>query len=1233
METTDNIPLSPQWKYGKANQPPLKTTWDTLHKQPNKVYGAGGMAGWREDERDLIRKEGERWGGNGDDTSSKWVPQPLMQDGVRTSLVNERWVPPPSAAPGAPPQDLTGRGRGVVGAKPEDRWVGNRDKDPWGLPGMGETDAAAKRQVAIDRWGGDGTTPDSGRGTAVDRWRSPGAAANIVNDVNALGAMSRGRGFALGRGRGLTRPGAPGAPGVPDRWDAVSLHPRSSVEIMNGNYLADGVRRYNTKVLNDIRQSIVSATGGNLPAPPALLSAAVDYPELLPGEPLPEPQPMDPSLKRWASGLSSTAHASSLHDPTMTPPDTPYEEELAGPKAWVSPQAFAVDKWMYRDPQGVIQGPFPKVDILEWLASGFFPNDLPIRSATEPDAPFVPLAAMVKMWEKIDHGAAPPGFVPQGHYSKPVVQTSSVLQQQQPLYQPPLHSISLTNGAAGAAVGSQLNGNNMSPLLSVQPPIQPQNQPSAALISPYDPIHKNSEEASTLGMFHPSTAPQLPSWAGAKGNEAHLQTPWQAPSITLSPPPLPVHNSPALFLGRPGTVEAGRQFPNGPAAVLAGHATAPQGSPQGTSWGMAHSGLNAWLPPSNQQLQKESPVPPPQPQTQQQQPGYGVVAWGGAAGLNGGVSSNLIGHPSGETIKPASETTQNPTAVETLVHTKAASHLPAQEAAVTAATAAKVNNLANMPVPLQQLFVAAQRVAQQPQVGMQSPLATIDAPVLKQPTAATAPEALVTAAPAPPPPQPPERKKLVMLDQATAHSIAASGEAEAAVEKVEPKVAPWAALTAKGPVAKTLREIQEEEAQCAAQEQLQQQQQQQLASAGVPSVANAGGATASSSAWSKVAATGGPPAGATLVSEQKARGATLNPAAAAAVAAATRGVTIGEILDRQLNPNPAPKAAAWGGSAAGGGRQGPTTNMRDIMFEESAADLEGGNVDEDDITDLLPPQPMSMKAAAPAAHSWAPPVAPIRSLKEVQEEEERAARQRQAHQASIAKQNAAPAAAEDDELFWEYPSEDNSHVLTLPPPPPPPPATRPSGMTAAAVAAKGLPPALSAAKVVPTTASKGAWAATAQKASPPAVATPMRTNVAPSKLTAAHPATARPLLAPAASHPPSVRSEDDSPIMFGDIPLSRDFKDWCREQLKRLINSEDFGLIDVLLAIESRSEVADMCQMVMGNKTGIGAFVAEFLKRKDAEVLRHQQTSKKKKGGSGNVVGNVPTNPSKGKAK
>jgi hypothetical protein len=44
-----------------APQLPVKTTWDTLHKQPNKAYGAGGMAGWREDERDLLRKEGERW--------------------------------------------------------------------------------------------------------------------------------------------------------------------------------------------------------------------------------------------------------------------------------------------------------------------------------------------------------------------------------------------------------------------------------------------------------------------------------------------------------------------------------------------------------------------------------------------------------------------------------------------------------------------------------------------------------------------------------------------------------------------------------------------------------------------------------------------------------------------------------------------------------------------------------------------------------------------------------------------------------------------------------------------------------------------------------------------------------------------------------------------------------------------------------------------------------------------
>ncbi len=46
----------------------------------------------------------------------------------------------------------------------------------------------------------------------------------------------------------------------------------------------------------------------------------------------------------------------------------------------ISPQAFAADAWMYLDPQNEIQGPFAKLDIVDWFEAGFFPPDLPVKS-------------------------------------------------------------------------------------------------------------------------------------------------------------------------------------------------------------------------------------------------------------------------------------------------------------------------------------------------------------------------------------------------------------------------------------------------------------------------------------------------------------------------------------------------------------------------------------------------------------------------------------------------------------------------------------------------------------------------------------------------------------------------------------------------------------------------------------------------------------------------------------
>ena len=40
--------------------------------------------------------------------------------------------------------------------------------------------------------------------------------------------------------------------------------------------------------------------------------------------------------------------------------------------------------------------------------------------------------------------------------------------------------------------------------------------------------------------------------------------------------------------------------------------------------------------------------------------------------------------------------------------------------------------------------------------------------------------------------------------------------------------------------------------------------------------------------------------------------------------------------------------------------------MRDIMFEESAADLEGGNLDDEDLNDLINPQRPPQKVRSQA---------------------------------------------------------------------------------------------------------------------------------------------------------------------------------------------------------------------------------------------------------------------------
>ena len=82
-----------------------------------------------------------------------------------------------------------------------------------------------------------------------------------------------------------------------------------------------------------------------MPVPAAVLTAAEDYPEILPGDLLPEPQ-YDSTYKRWASmnGPSRSASMSSPRDG-----EGHAQDEVLKPL--VSSQAFVFDQWVYKDPQ------------------------------------------------------------------------------------------------------------------------------------------------------------------------------------------------------------------------------------------------------------------------------------------------------------------------------------------------------------------------------------------------------------------------------------------------------------------------------------------------------------------------------------------------------------------------------------------------------------------------------------------------------------------------------------------------------------------------------------------------------------------------------------------------------------------------------------------------------------------------------------------------------------------
>eukprot|EP00794_Sanderia_malayensis_P015268 gene15268-16844_t len=69
--------------------------------------------------------------------------------------------------------------------------------------------------------------------------------------------------------------------------------------------------------------------------------------------------------------------------------------------------------WIYRDPQGEIQGPFSNEEMLEWFKAGYFTMGLLVRRVC--DEVFLPLGDAIKLWSRVPFqpGPAPPSITKQ----------------------------------------------------------------------------------------------------------------------------------------------------------------------------------------------------------------------------------------------------------------------------------------------------------------------------------------------------------------------------------------------------------------------------------------------------------------------------------------------------------------------------------------------------------------------------------------------------------------------------------------------------------------------------------------------------------------------------------------------------------------------------------------------------------------------------------------------------
>ncbi len=81
---------------------------------------------------------------------------------------------------------------------------------------------------------------------------------------------------------------------------------------------------------------------------------------------------------------------------SASPPSMSSASASAAPPVPSTPPVNPNVEWFYLDPQGNVQGPFNREDMLEWQKGGYFVPTLMLRRTC--DQKFVPLGEMAKLY-------------------------------------------------------------------------------------------------------------------------------------------------------------------------------------------------------------------------------------------------------------------------------------------------------------------------------------------------------------------------------------------------------------------------------------------------------------------------------------------------------------------------------------------------------------------------------------------------------------------------------------------------------------------------------------------------------------------------------------------------------------------------------------------------------------------------------------------------------------------